>query len=154
MLPQSAPHQRQTRSLPFGMNRSPHADHPVLKQLTQVRHALLRLHKALLDVERARYESAHGPVQSPGQLLKLVIENPEFDWLHRLSELVVAIDEAMEDKQTGLTPEGAQAFLDQSRALLTPSATGSAFAQKYARLIQNPSITPLHAELSNLLREK
>jgi hypothetical protein len=35
---------------------------PIFRKLTDVRHALLRLHKALLDDQRIVYERAHGTV--------------------------------------------------------------------------------------------
>ena len=64
--------------------------------LTGLRHGLLRLHKALLEWERTTYEQAHGR-QSGGELLKLLLDHPQFAWLRPMSQLIVRIDEMLED---------------------------------------------------------
>jgi len=48
----------------------------------------------LLDTERITYEQVHGRVSS-GEL-QLVINHEQFAWLHRISELVVQIDEMLQ----------------------------------------------------------
>ncbi|HYO10097.1 MAG TPA: hypothetical protein VER17_14095 [Tepidisphaeraceae bacterium] len=138
------------------MRHNPHRDHPTLLQLVQVRDALLRLHKALLDGQRAKYERANGRVGSPGEMLKLVIGNADFDWLHRLSELVVEIDEQVEDKQTVLTPENGQVLIDQAKVLLTPDEGGAAvFGRKYYEALQeDPAAGAMHAELRTLMKRQ
>jgi hypothetical protein len=123
----------------------------VFDRLTEVRHALLRLHKVLLDGQRARFEKVHGPVGTPGAFLQLVINDPSFNWLHRLSELVVQIDEAQEDKDNPLTAEAATALLAQAKALLTPSETGQGFARQYYDAIQeNPEVGVMQGQLRKL----
>ncbi len=54
-------------------------EHPIQPQsdainqrLAQVREALLRLHKALMESERASYEQTFGKIASPYQFLKLL----------------------------------------------------------------------------------
>jgi hypothetical protein len=134
------------------MPRSTDSSDPVFARLTEVRHALLRLHKVLLDAERVRYEKTHGPVANAGAFLQLVINEPSFNWLHRLSELVVQIDEAMEDDEAPLTPDAGKAFLAQAKALLTPSETGEGFARRYFEALQsNPEVGVMQGELRKLL---
>ncbi len=70
------------------------------ESLRSLRQGLLRLHKTLLDLERRDYERARGRIGNSYEFLQLVLKDPWFDWLHRLSELIVQIDEAMEDKET------------------------------------------------------
>src|SRR4029434_1345099 len=60
-----------------------------------LRTALLTLHKAVLDAERLRYERAHGPIENPGQALRLVMEDPWFTWLQPLAELIIQADERL-----------------------------------------------------------
>ena len=128
-------------------------DQQIMARLSAVRHAMLRLHKTLLDGERARYEREHGRVDSTGRLLELVLNNPSFDWLHRLSELIVQIDQAMEDKDAPLTAAGAQEFLQRAGELLTPSETGDLFARKYFDALQSdPAVGVAHGELRKMLR--
>jgi hypothetical protein len=63
--------------------------------LPDLRRELLRLHKVLLEWERASYERRHGRL-APGDLLRVVMGDPHFAWLRPVSELIVHIDEAIE----------------------------------------------------------
>ena len=49
------------------------------KLLSDLRQALLRLHKTLLDWERGGYERIHGR-QSSHDLLEAVLNDPQFAW--------------------------------------------------------------------------
>jgi hypothetical protein len=60
--------------------------------LKQLRDRLLRLHKTLLDAERAAYERAYGPVRSGNDWLQLVLRHEHFHWLRAFSGLIVRID--------------------------------------------------------------
>jgi len=64
------------------------------QHLRDLRNKLLRLHACLLETERIAYEQVRGRVSS-GELLQLV-EHEQFAWLHRISELVVQIDEMLQ----------------------------------------------------------
>jgi hypothetical protein len=122
------------------------ADAAELKRLYDVRQALLRLHKALLDAQRARYEANNGPVASAGQFLQVVISDPTFDWLHRFSELIVEIDEATDAKEP-LTAAQAAALLQQTRTLLQSGAH-----RQYEQTLQSDAhASMLHQELTQLL---
>jgi hypothetical protein len=125
-----------------------------LEQLSNVRQSLLRLHKTLLEYQRRAYEKAGGETVNSYQLLKLVLHDQLFAWLHHLSELVVQIDELMDsDKQ----PKEADALslLDQARFLITPSETGDEFQRKYFEsLQQSPDVVLAHSEVVKLLGKK
>ncbi len=64
------------------------------QRLSQLRIKLLHLHKLLLETERLTYEQVRGHV-SGGELLQLAIGHEQFAWLHRLSELIIQIDELL-----------------------------------------------------------
>jgi hypothetical protein len=51
--------------------------------LGEVRRALLRLHKVLLEEERASYERGRGSVGGGGEFLQLILNDPWFAWLQR-----------------------------------------------------------------------
>src|SRR6185295_13969363 len=91
--------------------------------LRELRHGLLRLHKLLLDLERRDYERARGPISNSYEFLQLVLKDPWFDWLHRLSELIVQIDESLDTRETDtpLSEDDAQALIERAKALLAPS---------------------------------
>ena len=119
-------------------------------RLVEVRHALLRLHKVLLDDERAAYERVHGQVTS-GELLQLVIGDEQFAWLRALSELVVSIDESL-DADEPATADEAESLLKQARLLLKPSETGGEFGRRYfAALQREPDAVLAHREVTRLL---
>lgn len=121
-----------------------------LKKLSELRRVLLRLHKVLLDTERADYEQAHGRVSS-GELLQLVINHEQFAWLHSISELIVKIDELLDADEPVKTGE-AQSLLAEARALLKPSETGGEFARKYFAAFQSDPDTVLaHREVTRIL---
>src|SRR6187399_2235235 len=67
------------------------------KLLNDLRQGLLRLHKTLLDWERAGYERIHGR-QSSNDLLNALLNDPQFAWLRPISQLIVRIDELLADK--------------------------------------------------------
>ena len=120
------------------------------RRLADVRRALLRLHKALLDRERADYERVYGQVSS-GELLQLVINHGQFAWLRPVSELIVRIDETLDAAEPAADAD-AEALLAGARALLKPSEAGGGFGQKYLAAIQRePDVVLAHREVARLL---
>lgn len=123
-----------------------------LRQLHNVRQSLLRLHKALLESERETYERAHGRINGSYEVLQLVLHDPWFAWLHRISGLVLQLDEMVE----GDEPPGENivtAVLDQMRILLIPSETGDDFQTRYFASLQKfPDVVLAHSEVIRLLR--
>ena len=124
-------------------------------RLRELRGRLLRLHKLLLDAERATYEREHGRVAA-GEMLQLVINDERFAWLRRLSELIVTADEMLDAKQEPATEPLARAVLSQARALLAPAADDATdFAAKYrAALQREPEVVMAHAEVARVLAAK
>jgi hypothetical protein len=122
--------------------------------LKQLRHGLLRLHKMLLDLERRGYERARGRIGNSYEFLQLALKDPWFDWLHRLSELIVQIDETLDTRDVDhpATDEDAEAFITRAKALLSPAESGSEFQKNYfLALQQSPDVVLLHSELMRLL---
>lgn len=122
------------------------------QRLANVRRALLRLHKALLDVERADYERVYGQVTS-GELLQLVINHEQFAWLHSVSELIVRMDELL-DAVEPATADDAESLLEQARLLLKPSETGGEFGRRYfAALQREPEAVLAHRNATAALSD-
>ena len=122
--------------------------------LKVLRQGLLRLHKTLLDLERRDYERARGRIGNSYEFLQLVLKDPWFDWLHRLSELIVQIDETLDthDTEKPATEDDAKALIDRAKTLLAPAETGSQFQKNYfLALQQSPDVVLLHSELMKLL---
>jgi hypothetical protein len=119
-------------------------------ELKSLRHGLLRLHKMLLDLERVGYERARGRIGNSYEFLQLVLKDPWFDWLHRLSELIVQIDESLDtrDGEHPVTDDDASALLGRAKALLSPAEEGSEFQKNYfLALQQSPDVVLQHAEI-------
>jgi hypothetical protein len=122
----------------------------VRQQLDEVRRGLLRVHKALLDDARIRYEREQGRIEGSGALLRLVLNDPWFAWLHPLSGLVVQIDELLASDEP--TTADGEALLNQARALLRPDATGEGFQRRYHRAIQDvPDVLIAHVAVGKFL---
>jgi hypothetical protein len=124
---------------------------PLQQRLQPLRNALLDLHKALVDAERVNYEQTFGAIPSPNHLLQLLTRDPWFAWLHPLSKLIVAMDEALDDKEP-LTTVDIDALFHQTRLLLVVSETGDGFSKQYFDAMQgDPDVVLSHAAVMKLL---
>src|SRR6201987_5618000 len=140
------------------MSGSPNAlhregdDDSAREKLVALRGALLRLHKALLEMERRDYEREHGVV-SVGELFRLVVDDPQFSWLHNISEFVVRLDESRTGKAPVAAPDANTAF-DLARKMFTPTESGDGFQKQYFDAIQrDPAVVMEHAELARLFAQ-
>ena len=125
--------------------------HATGQRLQEVRNALLRLHKALVESERMTYEKVLGAIQSPNQFLQLLLTDPWFAWLQPLSQLIVAMDEAQDAKKPATDAE-AKALIDQARPLLMASEEGQGFARHYFDALQrDPDVVLAHADAIKVL---
>ncbi len=128
------------------------------QRLTDLRNGLLSLHKTLLDSERASYERDIARIGSSGELLKLVLYDPWFAWLHELSEFVVLIDETVDAIDGKLGPRepapiiDAERLIAQSWELLAPNETGTGFAKRYFEALQrDPDVVLAHGRMRKIL---
>jgi len=124
---------------------------PVDERLRELRHALLRLHKTLLDWERAGYERIHGR-QSSNALLDALLKDPQFAWLRPISQLIVRIDEMLEDR---IPPElgDLEAVVAHARDLSSPNQAGNPYEQRYYTALQEyPDAVFAHRDLAKLIK--
>jgi hypothetical protein len=116
----------------FAHDRPPsHIEVPVatatdLRRLDTVRNDLLRVHRGLLEAERNRYEKQHGRIANNSVFLQLVINDPWFDWLRPMGQMVLLIDERTSDKKQPLGTVEANTLFEQSLELLKADAEGRA----------------------------
>jgi len=120
-------------------------------KLEALRHALLALHKTLLDAQRVRYEREHGRVESRGELLDLVLRDASFEWLRVLSALIAGLDELTEaDKEAGAELRG---VIDKLRTLVRFEGNPG-FTEPYREIIEAvPDALVAHVQLSRLLAD-
>src|SRR5437870_4378930 len=120
--------------------------------LGKLRHALLELHKTLLDAERIRYERDNGRVESRGELLDLVLRDASFEWLRVLSALIARLDElaAVDDKDVSGEMRG---VIDKLRTLVRFEGN-SGFTGPYREIVEAvPDALVAHVQLSRLLAD-
>ena len=126
----------------------------VRQRLTDLRVALLKLHKALVDSERVGYEKTIGKIRSPGHFLQLLTNDPWFAWLHPLSQLIVAMDEAL-DAEEPLTAAKVDALATQSKLMLVVSENNDGFSGHYFEAMQrDPDVVLTHAEVVKYFKPK
>jgi hypothetical protein len=133
------------------MSSIPSPPGPAHQRLTDLRNGLLALHKTLLESEQATYERDIARIPSKSELLRLVLYDPWFAWLHELSELVVMIDETLDAKEP---PDrfDADRLVAQARELLTPNETGQGFEKRYFEALQrDPDVVLAHAKTRKLV---
>jgi hypothetical protein len=131
--------------------RSKQTDTPdlaALQNLQEIRDALLDLHKTLIDSERSVYEANVGPIQSPHHFFQLLSTDPWFAWLRSVSQLIVAMDEALDAKEP-LTSTDSDALMKESIFLLIPAQRGGEFGERYmAALQRDPHVVLAHAKVA------
>ena len=115
-----------------------------------VRHALLELHKAMIEAQRIVYERGHGRISTPAEFLGL-LEHPEFDWIRALSALIAQLDEWSEDPEaTGAA--GLDDVIAALRSLLQRDGTNAKFSPRYWEMIDStPDVLVAHVKLTRLL---
>jgi hypothetical protein len=122
------------------------------RRLATVRGALLDLHKTLLESERASYEQAFGKISSSYQFLQLLTSDPWFAWLQPVTQLIAAMDEALDGKEP-LTPAAVGGLLERTKLLLAPTAAGEGFSRHYDEALQrDPDVVFAHATTARMMR--
>lgn len=120
------------------------------ERLRDARNLLLKLHKNLVDQERAIWEGINGPATS-GQFLNLLLADPDFSWLRKFSTLIVDIDEMFALKD-GYTAEAVESHLSKLRELISMQDEDEGFRAKYqAALQQDPDAAARQGDLKLLL---
>ena len=123
-------------------------------RLTSLRNGLLKLHKYLMDSERAAYERDIERIQTTGQYLNLVLNDPWFAWLRKLSGLVVEIDEALDRKEPPLDDVETQRLIAFSRDLVMPAEHGESFGRRYFEAMQRDAGAVLaHRDMMRVFEE-
>ncbi len=118
--------------------------------LKEGRDHLLKLHKLLLDHERAMFEVINGPT-TPGQFLSLLLDDRDFAWLRRFSTLIVDIDEMFAQKD-GYSPELVEIHIEKLRSLILMEGEDEEFKSKYQAALQKDiEAASRHGDLRSLL---
>jgi hypothetical protein len=104
------------------------------QRLRDGRDLLLKLHKNLVDHERAIWEGINGQVTA-GQFLNVLLEDPDFSWLRKFSTLIVDIDEMFAAKD-GSSTEAVDLHLQKLHELISMKDEDEEFKAKYQAALQ------------------
>lgn len=104
-------------------------------KLKSISGAFLRLHKVLLDAEKAKYEAANGAIANANIYLSLVLDDPQFAWLRKISSLIALIDEATSVRRPASETE-ANALLNEAKILLNFQDGEEDFNNKFQIALQ------------------
>lgn len=109
---------------------------------------LLPLHRALIDASSAEYSANIAPVSGPNHLMKLLQEEPFFEWLRPLTSMIVDLDTLSRTDFQHADVEGISARLEH---LFGPEA-GAPFATRYVPMLQRDvDIAIAHAAVRKLM---
>lgn len=115
-------------------------------QLREVHSLALRMHKLLMDAERAAWEAERGPVK-PVEMLQLLLSHERFAWLRTISALLADIDGALSPRRPGSREDG-EMLVARSREVFTAAETGNEFQRNYYRALQeDPDVLVLHGQI-------
>lgn len=108
------------------------------QKLKNLSKAMLRLHKTLLEAEKANYEAVNGIIQNANVYLSLVLDDPQFAWLRKFSSLIALIDEATSMRRPANETD-AQALLDEAKLLLKFEDADEEFNDKFQNALHDNS---------------
>jgi hypothetical protein len=120
------------------------------ERLRDARNLLLKLHKNLVDHERAIWEGINGTVSS-AQFLNVLLEDKDFVWLRKFSTLIVDIDEMFAQKD-GYAADAVDLHLEKLHQLISMADEDEDFKAKYkAALQQDLDAAARQGDLRSLL---
>jgi hypothetical protein len=131
---------------------TPPLTEPTRAHLRELSQRLLRLHKVLLDLQRAEYNSDHVPPSSSSELLNLVLNDPAFAWLRTLSALIVQVDDLVSADPVATEADGV-ALREKAQGLLRPgnAQPPGDFTRRYQEALQSsPDAVMAHAHVMAL----
>jgi hypothetical protein len=122
------------------------------QQLKDLSKSMLRLHKTLLEAEKADYESLNGRIPNVNTYFQLVLDHPQFAWLRKFSSLIALIDEAVSLRRPATETES-RGLLNEARILLNFQDLDEDFNDKFQAALQENSDAVLnYNDAVNLLK--
>lgn len=108
----------QLKILAFGMTSE--SNKSIKAELTLISQLLLRIHKTLLQFQKDKHEAKNEVTLTPYDTLHLSMSHEDFDWLRKITNLVVRMDEALDDEKTVLA-DLHQSVLTEAHSLFDES---------------------------------
>jgi hypothetical protein len=130
--------------------------HPQPEMRDSLKHIsslLAKIHKGLMDEQMGNRELAAGGLFTPATKLQLLLNDPEFEWLRSLSQLMTLVDDGIFQKDP-LTEEQFAGLLVEVKNLLI-KYDNKKFADHFLAICRKrPEIMVEHRELSKFLSDK
>jgi len=121
--------------------------------LTDLRRVLLPLHKTLIEWERKAFERTHGRKMTGGELLQVIVSDPQFAWLRQISALIVRVDQTLDEDAPDIAVD-VDVIVTQARRLVAPDETDGVYAQRYLAALQElPDAVVAHGRVTTLLKD-
>lgn len=122
--------------------------------LKSVSMAFLKMHKCLLDDAKADYEAVNGPITSVNVYFQLVIDDPHFAWLRKISSMIALFDEATSLRRPASEAE-AKGLLNEAATLLGFADGDDDFNVKFSNaLMRNAEASGHHQDAVSALGGK
>jgi hypothetical protein len=110
---------------------------------------LMPLHRALIDDASAEYSATIAPVSGPTHLLRLLQDDPFFEWLRPLTSLIVDLDTMSRTDFERSDVDAVAARLERHFG----SAADAAFAERYVPVLQRDiDVAAGHAAIRKILQ--
>jgi hypothetical protein len=110
---------------------------------------LMPLHRALIDAASAEYSATIGPVTGPTHLLRLLQEDPFFEWLRPLTSIIVDLDTMSRTDFERADVDAIAARLERHFG----STADADFSARYVPLLQRDiDVAAGHANIRKILR--
>jgi hypothetical protein len=120
----------------------------LLKTLSK---GMLQLHKKLLDQAKEEYEARNGVISSVNVYFQLVIDDPHFAWLRKMSSLIALLDEAVSPRRSA-SQEEASALLGEVELLMNFKDSDEEFNNRFqSSLTLNKEAVLLYNEVVRTL---
>jgi hypothetical protein len=124
------------------------------RKLKDLSKAFLRLHKTLLDGAKIEYEAKNGKITNVNHYFQLVLDDPHFAWLRKISSLVALIDEAVSIRRPASETE-AQGLFNEAKLLLSFQDADTDFNDKFQIALQkNPDAVLSYNDAIKFTSEK
>jgi hypothetical protein len=128
------------------------ANEQAREQLKTLSQLLTAIHKDLMDFQMAEYSASHGPPQSAGQKLNLLLSDPQFQWLRVLSQMISDIDGVVFSRDP-VEAAAIHTAVTGARRLFFANEVRD-FADKYQLILEaQPDLLFLHHQLKGLVEK-
>jgi hypothetical protein len=123
-------------------------------KMNELSRLLLALHKTLLHFEKDLHEKRMGRSFTPHELLHLSLNDEKFAWLRKISDLIVALDTRIDEKDKPLTENDFAFYAGETSQLFFVDSDDATFKGKLMEAVTVNSEAMIQlAGLRNFLKQ-